>query len=153
MATSAGGVTHRKRAGKGGPNPVDAHVGTRVRLRRILLGMSQEKLAKAVSLTFQQIQKYERGSNRIGASRLFQFAKVLDVSVLFFYDEMPVDCEGTLLPAASNGEVVEQNQFARSETRELVRAYYRIVDSAVRRRVFELTKTLSHSEERRAKNV
>src|ERR1019366_10677585 len=71
------------------PSPVDMHVGARVRLRRTLLGMSQEKLGTAVGLTFQQIQKYERGANRIGASRLFDMARALDVPVQFFFDEMP----------------------------------------------------------------
>jgi transcriptional regulator with XRE-family HTH domain len=70
-------------------HPVDVHVGARMRQRRTLLGMSQEKLGNAVGLTFQQIQKYERGSNRIGSSRLFEFAKVLDVPVSYFFDEMP----------------------------------------------------------------
>ena len=156
MVANAGDGARRKRVGKGGPNPVDVHVGTRVRLRRTLLGMSQEKLAKAVSLTFQQIQKYERGSNRIGASRLFQFAQVLDVPVSFFYDDMPDNIDGSKAQTPggpANGEAFEQDQLARRETLELVRAYYRIADPTVRRRVFELTKTLSRSEERCAKRV
>src|SRR3954465_8799423 len=70
-------------------NPVDAHVGSRVRQRRTLLGMSQEKLGQAVSLTFQQIQKYERGANRVGASRLYQLSRILDVPVSYFFEEMP----------------------------------------------------------------
>ena len=153
MATNAGSATRKKRGGKGGPNPIDVHVGGRVRLRRTLLGLSQEKLAKSVSLTFQQIQKYERGSNRIGASRLFQLAHVLDVPVSFFYDEMPdgTDETKTATPADGAPEPFEQDQLARRETLELVRAYYRIADPTVRRRIFELTKTLSRSEERRAK--
>src|SRR5512144_1355925 len=72
----------------GVPNPVDIHVGSRVRLRRTLLGLSQEKLGEAVGLTFQQIQKYERGANRIGASRLFEFSRILDVPVSFFFEDM-----------------------------------------------------------------
>ncbi len=74
---------------KRGPRPVDVHVGSRVRIRRTLLGMSQEKLGAAINLTFQQIQKYERGTNRIGSSRLFELSKVLDVPVSFFFDDMP----------------------------------------------------------------
>src|SRR6188508_1301113 len=70
------------------PNPIDVHVGSRVRLRRTLLGMSQEKLGEAIGLTFQQVQKYERGANRIGASRLFDLSRVLDVPVSFFFDDM-----------------------------------------------------------------
>ena len=138
----------RKRKGKGGPNPVDVHVGSRVRLRRTLLGMSQEKLAKAVHLTFQQIQKYERGANRIGASRLFQFAQVLDVPITFFYDEMSEDTRQQMAgPADGASQDFEQDHFARRETLELVRAYYRINDSAVRRRVFDLTKALGRMNE------
>ena len=138
----------KKRKGKGGPNPIDAHVGSRVRLRRTLLGMSQEKLAKSVDLTFQQIQKYERGANRIGASRLYQFAQVLDVPVTFFYDEMPT-ATGNLAMGLSEGQQqpFEQDHLARRETLELVRAYYRISDPAVRRRVFDLTKSLGNMDQ------
>src|ERR1051325_5850247 len=73
------------------PNPIDVHVGSRVRLRRTLLGMSQEKLGEAIGLTFQQVQKYERGANRIGASRLFDLSRVLDVPVSYFFEEMSSD--------------------------------------------------------------
>src|SRR5277367_1577262 len=79
----------RGRTPSGKPNPIDTHVGARVRLRRTLLGMSQEKLGEAIGLTFQQVQKYERGANRIGASRLFDLSRVLDVPVSFFFDDMP----------------------------------------------------------------
>jgi transcriptional regulator with XRE-family HTH domain len=85
-----GGITEGGRR-LGSPNPIDVHVGSRVRLRRTLLGMSQEKLGEAIGLTFQQVQKYERGSNRIGASRLFDLARVLDVPVGFFFDDMSED--------------------------------------------------------------
>ena len=76
-------------ASKGFPNPIDVHVGSRIRLRRTLLGMSQERLAEAIGLTFQQVQKYERGANRIGSSRLYQLSQVLDVPVSYFFDDMP----------------------------------------------------------------
>lgn len=72
------------------PNPIDAHVGSRVRLRRMLMGMSQERLGESMGLTFQQVQKYEKGANRIGASRLHHIAKILDVPVGYFFDEAPV---------------------------------------------------------------
>ena len=75
-------------ASKGFPNPIDVHVGSRIRLRRTLLGMSQERLADAIGLTFQQVQKYERGANRVGSSRLFDLARVLDVAVAYFFEEM-----------------------------------------------------------------
>ena len=81
-------ITSERMAGKK-PNPVDAHVGSRVRLRRMLLGMSQERLGESMGLTFQQVQKYEKGVNRIGASRLFQISKILDVPVQFFFEEAP----------------------------------------------------------------
>src|ERR1041385_4815801 len=82
-------ISPRGRLSSGAPNPVDVHVGQRVRMRRVLLGMSQEKLGAALGLTFQQIQKYERGANRIGSGRLYQLAKVLDVPLSYFYDELP----------------------------------------------------------------
>src|SRR5512145_1807794 len=87
------GAPRGRRAGAGRPktgkpNPIDVHVGSRVRLRRTLLGMSQEKLGEAIGLTFQQVQKYERGANRIGSSRLFDLARVLDVPVSYFFEDM-----------------------------------------------------------------
>jgi transcriptional regulator with XRE-family HTH domain len=129
-------------ASAGHPNPIDIHVGGRVRLRRTLLGMSQEKLAEAIGLTFQQVQKYERGS-----SRLFDLARVLDVSVAYFFEDMsstvaaktPSRMRGF---ADSKPEPFEPDPMARRETLELVRAYYRIADPQVRKRVFELAKTL-----------
>jgi len=126
------------------PNPVDIHVGSRVRFRRTLLGMSQEKLGAAVELTFQQIQKYERGTNRIGSSRLFQFAQVLDVPVSFFFDDMPGEFAQVQPDASLNySENFPQPQFASRETLELVRAYYKIQNPAVRKRVLELTKAVA----------
>ena len=136
-----------RRTGK--PNPVDVHVGSRVRLRRTLLGLSQEKLGDALGLTFQQVQKYERGANRIGASRLFDLSRVLDVPVSFFFDDMSPDMPTKKPPAdldlddmASGGFDVDP--MARRETLELVRAYYRIRDPLVRKRVFELAKALAN---------
>ena len=126
------------------PNPVDIHVGSRVRFRRTLLGMSQEKLGVAVGLTFQQIQKYERGANRIGSSRLFQFAQVLDVPVSFFFDDMPEKSLKSQRGASLNySENFPQEQFARRETLELVRAYYKIQNPVVRKRILELTKAVA----------
>ena len=144
MTGSSG--TARRKKGKGGPNPIDVHVGSRVRLRRTLLGMSQKKLAMAVSLTFQQIQKYERGANRIGASRLFQFSQVLEVPISFFYDEMTNDVRHAVTGMAdAPQEPFEQDQLVRRETLELVRAYYRIAEPTVRRRLFDLTKALART--------
>ena len=135
-------------------HPVDVHVGARMRQRRTLLGMSQEKLGTAVGLTFQQIQKYERGSNRIGSSRLFEFAKVLDVPVSYFFDEMPSNAlAGRPMSGRGKkgfGEAAtpfeqEKDPLIKRETLELVRAYYRITDPRVRKRVFELTKSLANA--------
>ena len=124
-------------------DPIDAHVGGRVRLRRTLLGMSQEKLGNAVGLTFQQIQKYERGLNRIGSSRLFQFSRVLDVPVSFFFDDMPGEqmSRKIVAPEDLRGSFDDDN-LSRRETLELVRAYYRINDRNMRRRVYELIKAI-----------
>ena len=137
----------------GGPNPVDVHVGGRVRLRRTLLGMSQERLAEAIGLTFQQVQKYERGTNRIGASRLFDLSLVLDVPVSFFFEEMANTVAAASPRARGRGEpppvplppapIRDGDPITRRETLELVRAYYRIPSREVRRRVFELTKAIA----------
>jgi transcriptional regulator with XRE-family HTH domain len=130
------------------PSVVDTHVGARVRLRRTLLGMSQEKLGNAIGLTFQQIQKYERGANRIGASRLFDIARVLDVPIQFFFEGVPDEPQDAAVykPLDGNGEApetTEHDPMARRETLELVRAYYRIPDANLRRKLFEFAKALS----------
>ena len=130
--------------------PVDVHVGSRVRLRRTLLGMSQEKLGEALGLTFQQVQKYERGANRIGASRLFELAHVLDVPIDFFFDDMP-DSIGGGAPGfhsrptghSEPEQGLDDDTLHRRETLELVRAYYRITDPTVRKRVLDLIRSLS----------
>jgi transcriptional regulator with XRE-family HTH domain len=148
VGTRKGGNRGRTPSGK--PNPIDVHVGSRVRLRRTLLGMSQEKLGEALGLTFQQVQKYERGANRVGASRLFDLSRVLDVPVSFFFDDMDDQLKGQS-PAqiASVGELAEapahfeHDPLAKRETLELVRAYYRINDPQVRKRVYELAKALA----------
>lgn len=147
----------RGRRGKSDhPNPVDVHVGARVRLRRTLLGMSQEKLGQAIGLTFQQVQKYERGINRIGASRLHELARVLDVPITFFFEEIPLDGsteapsgEGETKDPRGLSEVAEvfygNEPIMRRETLELVRAYLRIADPQLRRRVFELAKAIANT--------
>ena len=136
------------------PSPIDVHVGSRIRLRRTLMGMSQERLGEALGLTFQQVQKYERGVNRVGASRLFDLSRVLDVPISFFFDDMPDSLAAH--PGASSrnrvaGFAESQDGFGddtlnRRETLELVRAYYRITDPAIRKRVFELIKSMGPGE-------
>ena len=142
-----GGRRRRRKSDK--PNPIDVHVGTRVRLRRTLLGMSQEKLGDALGLTFQQVQKYERGANRIGASRLYDLSRVLDVPVSFFFDDIKAETieAAQAEPAGreSGGGGYEPDPMMRRETLELVRAYYRIPDTQIRRRLFDLTKAIANA--------
>ncbi|OYV32762.1 MAG: transcriptional regulator [Rhodospirillales bacterium 20-64-7] len=139
------------------PSPIDIHVGSRVRLRRTLLGMSQERLGDALGLTFQQVQKYERGVNRVGASRLFDISRVLDVPISYFFDDMPEGMSETPVSGPRGrmyGFAEAQEPFSagvddnmsKRETLELVRAYYRITDPAVRKRVFDLLKSLAPAE-------
>ena len=137
------------------PSPIDTHVGARIRLRRTLMGMSQERLGEALGLTFQQVQKYERGVNRVGASRLFDLSRVLDVPISFFFDDMPEPLANLLdnQPGVPSGrralgfaeaqDAFGDDTMSRRETVELVRAYYRISDPAVRKRVFDLVKSLA----------
>lgn len=134
----------------GKPNPVDIHVGSRVRLRRTLLGLSQEKLGEAVGLTFQQIQKYERGANRIGSSRLYALSRILDVPVSFFFEDMPAEISGKggkPVPGvfAQTQQEFSADPLAKRETLELVRAYYKIREPSVRKRLFELAKSLANA--------
>ena len=135
------------------PSPIDVHVGSRIRLRRTLLGMSQERLGDQLGLTFQQVQKYERGINRVGASRLFDLARVLDVPISFFFDDMPDGLAGSIgggsrraLGMADAQDAFGDDTMTRRETLELVRAYYRITDPAVRKRVFDLIKSMGPGE-------
>ncbi len=132
--------------GTGIPSPIDVHVGARLRQRRTLLGMNQTDLGDALGLTFQQVQKYERGTNRISASRLFYLCGVLDVPVEFFFDDMPTAVAASS-PAQSDGKAKKPPSYkpdpmAKRETLELVRAYYKITDPEIRKRLFELTKAL-----------
>src|SRR6202030_3641637 len=128
-------VGRRRRRKSDKPNPIDVHVGTRVRLRRTLLGMSQEKLGDSIGLTFQQVQKYERGANRIGASRLLELARILDVPIAFFFDDTdpvraPAMAEGFSEPSGAASDLLQ-----RPETVRLVGAYHMIADQKIRRRL------------------
>jgi transcriptional regulator with XRE-family HTH domain len=136
------------------PDPVDIHVGARLRMRRNLVGLSQEQLGKSLGLTFQQIQKYERGINRMGSSRLFQMSKVLSVPVAYFFDEIPAalktpmqsgfaESEQEPIENIATAEHADYDIMRRRETLELVRAYYRILDSKQRRKVYELIRSMS----------
>lgn len=129
------------------PNPIDVHVGSRVRLRRTLMGMSQEKLGEALGLTFQQIQKYERGANRIGSSRLYKISQILEVPVQFFFDDMPDDALAGADLGGGGDDDVGPDAMSRRETLELMRAYYKISDKKVRKGIFELVKSVANATE------
>ena len=132
--------------GTGIPSPVDVHVGARLRVRRTLMGMSQTALGEAIGLTFQQLQKYEKGTNRISASRLFALSRVLDVPIAYFFDDMSSEVAASS-PTLGGGKakkppIYELDPMARRETLQLVRAYYKISDPEIRKRLYELAKTL-----------
>lgn len=127
-----------RKPGSNEPDPVDIHVGSRLRTRRTLLGMSQEKLAEAIGLTFQQVQKYEMGKNRVSASRLYQFAQILDVSISYFFegyeskDSQASDSAVGLSDNEQDGFMPENVMYER-ETLELIRVYYSIQDPKLRK--------------------
>ncbi len=122
---------------------IDRHVGRRLRERRTELGLSQIELAAAVGVTFQQIQKYERGANRIVASRLYQLAKALGVPVEYFFADPPPE-ESDRSPTAP--DEAEQSHPSDRETRDLVTAYYQIIDSGLRRKLIDLVRSVARSE-------
>ncbi len=138
--------TGKSSAGKKIPNPVDVHVGSRVRLRRMLVGFSQEKLGRSMGLTFQQIQKYEKGVNRIGASRLYKLSQVLDVPVGFFYEGMN-QMEGSAIPGMAE-EKSEEFLYEFLNTRdglELNRAFVKVSDASIRKSVIDLVRSLGRA--------
>ncbi len=129
------------------PNPIDIHVGSRVRLRRTMLGQSQEKLGNALGITFQQIQKYEKGANRIGASRLQQIANVLTVPVAFFFEDAPSGTQSVTGMAEENSTTYVVDFLSSSEGLQLNRAFVKISDPKVRRKIVDLVKSLSDEDE------
>ena len=132
---------------KKAPNPIDKHVGSRVRMRRMMLGMSQEKLGDALGLTFQQVQKYEKGTNRIGASRLQQIAHILQVPVEFFFEGAPNlhGAGGTVKDAPSTAYV--SDFLATSEGLSLTKAFTRIKEAKLRRRIVDLVEEIADKGE------
>jgi transcriptional regulator with XRE-family HTH domain len=131
------------------PNPVDRHVGGRVRLRRMLVGMSQERLGDALGVTFQQVQKYEKGTNRIGASRLQLIAKVLGVPVEFFFEGAPASSEASPTPgfAENTGSAYVSDFLLSSEGIQLNKAFLRIRDPKLRRRIIDLVSAIAGDAE------
>ena len=146
--------TSRGRTPEGAPNPIDVHVGNRIRLRRTLLGLSQDKLASLLGLTFQQVQKYERGMNRVGASRLWDISRVLDIPIGFFFEDMDKEVASQsprmfIVPEAENEFLEEENAIyeadpmQRKETLELVKAYYKIPNRKAAKHLFDLIVAMS----------
>jgi transcriptional regulator with XRE-family HTH domain len=132
---------------KEAPNPVDKYVGSRVRMRRVLLGMSQEKLGEALGLTFQQVQKYEKGTNRVSASRLQQISKTLKVPPAFFFEGVPT---GDLQkPGFAEDPLSSQvvDFLSTVEGLQLNRAFARIRDPKVRKKIIDLVVTLANADE------
>ena len=121
--------------GTGVPNPIDVHVGKRIRMRRLLLGMNQETLANALGLTFQQVQKYEGGANRVSASRLSEMAKILGVPIAFFFTDLQSGEAGQ-----TEAERQWRERMERPETIELIRLYYAIANPAIRQQFLEMVK-------------
>ncbi len=130
-------ITNKKR-----PNPVDVHVGARIRLRRNMIGLSQEKLGESLGITFQQIQKYEKGMNRVGASRLQAIGNILNVPVTFFFDDMPGQPEKPKGFDEESETTYIVGFLNSSEGIQLARAFAKISDAKIRRKVLELVRTL-----------
>jgi transcriptional regulator with XRE-family HTH domain len=134
---------------KKAPNPIDKHVGSRVRMRRMMLGMSQEKLGDALALTFQQVQKYEKGTNRIGASRLQQISHILQVPVAFFFEGAPHLTDGAMLAEtveSAPSPTYVSDFLATSDGLSLTKAFMRIPDAKLRRRIVDLVQQIAGEE-------
>ena len=131
------------------PNPVDIHVGSRIRLRRMMIGMSQERLGERLGLTFQQVQKYEKGANRVGASRLFAISNILEVPVEFFFADMPSSIAGSEKNGDAQGMAEpDETSFvmdfvSSSEGLQLNTAFKKIESQETRRKIVDLVKTLA----------
>ncbi|MEM7650954.1 MAG: helix-turn-helix transcriptional regulator [Pseudomonadota bacterium] len=123
---------------------MDVHVGQRLRLRRSLLGMSQEKLAEAIGLTFQQIQKYERGTNRISAGRLFDFSKILDVPISYFFEQANIESAAAFGMSDNEQEGFDgEDVMSSKETLDLVRVYYSVKDADARKDIMKFIKSMA----------
>ena len=163
MSTDSLKRSSRGRTPTGQPNPIDVHVGNRIRLRRTLLGLSQEKLASLLGLTFQQVQKYERGMNRVGASRLWDIGKVLEVPVEFFYEDMDSSVakqsprtfslpDDKLSFLEEEQAKFDDDPMNRQETIELVKAYYKIPNRKAAKHLFDLIIAMSKTTTNNDKN-
>jgi len=133
---------------KKSPNPIDRHVGSRVRMRRMMIGMSQEKLGEKLGITFQQIQKYEKGTNRIGASRLQQIALALSVPVAFFFEGAPLPESMSSGMAEPPSPAYVSDFLATSDGLALTKAFMKVKDPKVRRRIVELVESIAADTDR-----
>ena len=131
---------------KKSPNPIDKHVGSRVRMRRVLIGMSQERLGGALGLTFQQVQKYEKGTNRIGASRLQQIAGVLSVPPAFFFEDMPNSDSAPEAGFAEDGAGSVVDFLSTTEGLALNKAFVRIKEARIRKKIIDLVTALADGD-------
>lgn len=126
------------------PNPIDVHVGSKVRLKRTMLGMSQEKLGDSLGITFQQVQKYEKGTNRISASRLFQLASILKAPIEFFYDGVSDNRADAIAGFAEDGSAdYAMDLMNDPESVQLHRAFSSVKDPKVRKRIIDLVKSIA----------
>lgn len=130
-----------------GPHPVDTHVGQRVRMRRSLVGMSQEKMAESLGITFQQVQKYERGTNRVSASKLYLISKILSVPVAYFFDNFENKGTSPAYGFADNAqEALDETDIMTSkETLDLLRVYYSIKDQDARKKLASMIKSVAET--------
>lgn len=127
-------------------HPVDVHVGKRLRLKRTLLGLSQEYIGNAIGVTFQQIQKYERGVNRMGASRLYDFSRVMSVPVSFFFEGYEASTSPHGGMSENETPALVHEQMPNRETMDMMRAYYRIKSPVMRKRVLDLVKSMADAD-------
>ena len=132
-------------------HPVDVHVGKRMRMKRNMLGMSQEDLGKSVGVTFQQVQKYERGTNRVGCSRLYEIAQVFNVAVGYFFENFDAEASSGATGFAEEDSTFESENINSKEASELIQAYYRITNPEVRNTVLALLKALQTSSSKSTK--
>ena len=142
----------RTKTDESGPNPVDIYVGSKVKSRRLILGLSQEELAKSIGLTFQQVQKYERGTNRISVSRLVDICKVLKVQIDYFFEGTFAGRPGARNPALkglsdTKQEALEPDPLMKRDVLELVRAYSRIKSPQLKKQILEMAKAMSSQSE------
>lgn len=148
-----GKINKRGRLPDGAPNPIDVHVGRKIFERRAALGLSMERVAASIGLTFQQVQKYERGLNRVSASRLFDFSKVLGVAVNYFFSDIDGEIEKNSPRKVRAGtKVVSHDEIddplQREESRILAKSYYSIKDRALARNLYDLMLAISHPNDK-----